>query len=37
MSLRTSMGVFGGAPVIPDLEAWVAKHRVELIERRKRI
>lgn len=37
MSLRTSMGVFGGEAVIPDLEAWVARNRVELIEKRKKL
>lgn len=37
MSLRTTMGAFGGEMVVPDLEQWVRKHRVELIERRKRI
>lgn len=37
MSLRTSMGVFGGEAVIPDLEEWVARNRTELIEKRKKL
>ena len=29
--------VWNGKPVVPDLEEWVAKHRTELLEGRKKL